>query len=164
MLGLTVVVAAALGALMFVASPGIAARGSLTSFRAVYWTEDYAIRRVMTVRVHYAGEASGAAARVREYQQRYDSVNQQSAACGCGYDEVASAGERLAQWKGFYYEASRGWRIPRADCRGRGAPDRTFRFKSFRCVVLIDHNDTPQVRSLYLRPVTRTGFAIRWIS
>jgi hypothetical protein len=146
-------------AIVIVLTTAATARAS----RAYYWTEAHAERAAKTIHVHYIGEASTAAAQLREANQRLAAVKQQVDACKCGYDELSRALEAQAAAQDFYNGAVKGWPVVRSRCDGRGVPNRRYQFPRFRCTVVIDHNDDYEVSDVSIRPRSATRFTYRWL-
>jgi hypothetical protein len=131
---------------------------------AYYWTEAHAEKMAKTIRVHYYGEKADAAAKLSEANQRLAVVKQQSDSCKCNYDELEQALVAQAVAQDFYDGASKGWRVLRARCDGRGVPNKQYKFPRFRCAILIDHNDTYERADVAMRPLSALHFSYRFLS
>jgi hypothetical protein len=154
----------AIGSSVFVLlGTGLASTASASS-SAHYWTEAHAEKSAKTIRVHYRGEKATAAAQLNEANQRLAIVKQESDACQCDYDELAQAETDQALAQQFYDGAKKGWRVTRSHCDGRGIPNKRYRFPRFRCTILIDHNDKPDLADVSLRPVSPRRFAYHFLS
>ena len=112
------------------------------------WSESYAEGRVIKV-VKYRdpyGELSRAdgAPCFREAQQRHDVVKRQSDSCSCGYDELTAAIWDLSVAEDYYAEAKNGHPAVRARLHWqRPCGSGGFRFKHFRCVVIVHFAPAP---------------------
>ena len=137
------------------------------------WSESYAEGRVIKV-VKYRdpyGELSRAEAVLREAQQRHDVVKRQSDSCSCGYDELTAAISDLSVAEDYYAEAKNGHPAVRADCTGSGPAVGGFRFKHFRCVVIVHFAPAPYGNEdesykrgrVYVHVRDKTRLAYQWI-